>query len=156
VQRRVILFCSMRRGGKSLGQMVKEESGGRRRYGLTDISASWSSWWAVLIVVVVHRGLGAQSLGSVNRGTTIPLPCSWESICGICDRGRVGEVSVIRCALLLLAVWGGTNSVNQSFWGRIPVKRVAEPWLAWAVILYGLMAILLAGLVGAGWRRAII
>src|SRR5215831_806917 len=73
VQDFVVLFCSMRRNGKSLGQMVKEElntlAGG---IALVAILAIMIILLAVLGLVVV-KALGESPWGIFTVGATIPI-----------------------------------------------------------------------------------
>ena len=68
VQDFVILFCSMRRNGKSLGQMVKEELNTTAGFiALLAILAIMVILLAVLALVVVKRA-GGKSVGRFHRG----------------------------------------------------------------------------------------
>ena len=73
VQDFVILFCSMRRDGKSLGQMVKEELNSPAGYiALLAILAILVILLAVLALVVV-KALAESPWGVFTVGATIPI-----------------------------------------------------------------------------------
>ena len=116
VQDFIILFCSMRRDGKSLGQMVKEEiEHGRRRPSALDRhplhhdhpprrARRW--WWS-------RRWPEAPGASSPSRAT-IPIAMLMGGYLRFLRVGKVLEVSVIGVVLLLLAVWGGQFVLRQS------------------------------------------
>src|SRR5439155_8332894 len=89
VQDFIILFCSMRRNGKSLGQMVKEELNTSAGYiALIAILAIMIILLAVLALVVV-KALAESPWGVFTVGATIPI----AMLMGCYLRfGRVGKV----------------------------------------------------------------
>lgn len=141
VQDFVILFCSMRRNGKSLGQMVKEElntvAGG---IALVAILAIMIILLAVLALVVV-KALAESPWGVFTVGATIPIAMIMGGYLRFVRVGKVLEGSIIGVVLLLLAVWGGQFVHEHSALARAFTLK-AEP-LAWTVILYGLAASIL-------------
>ncbi len=138
VQDMVILFASLRRDGKSLAQMVKEELnslvGG---VGLVAILAIMIILLAVLALVVVNA-LAESPWGVFTVGATVPIAMFMGGYLRFWRIGKVLEVSVLGVILLLLAVWGGQFVHAQPEWARF-FRLPAEP-LAWAVILYGFAA----------------
>jgi carbon starvation protein len=138
VQDFIILFSSIRRDGRSLGQMVKEELNSVAGFiGVIAILAIMIILLAVLALVVV-KALAESPWGVFTVGATIPI----AMFMGVYLRGlRVGkvlEVSAIGVVLLLLAVWGGQLvHTNPALHAAFLVK--AEP-LAWAIIIYGFLA----------------
>jgi len=137
----VALFCSMRRGGKSLGQMVKEEvgtfAGATALFGIVCIMIILI---AVLGLVVV-KALAESPWGLFTVAATIPIALFMGVYLRMLRPGRVAEVSVIGVILLLLAVWGGQYVHHSAVWS-VWFTRSA-PWLAWAIIGYGLLASIL-------------
>src|SRR5882757_6736361 len=135
VQDFIILFASIRRDGRSLGQMVKDELNTMAGFiGVIAILAIMIILLAVLALVVV-KALAESPWGVFTVGATIPI----AMFMGVYLRGlRVGkvlEVSAIGVVLLLLAVWGGQLvHTNPSLHAAFLVK--AEP-LAWTIIIYG-------------------
>jgi carbon starvation protein len=138
VQDFVILFCSLRRNGKSLGQMVKEELNTTAGYiGLLAIVAIMIILLAVLALVVV-KALAESPWGVFTVGATIPIAMFMGGYLRYWRIGKVMEASVIGVILLLLAVWGGQFVHGHADWSRIFTLK-EEP-LAWSIILYGLAA----------------
>ncbi len=137
----VALFCSMRRGGKSLGQMVKEEVG---------VVAGGISLFAVLCIMViliavlglvVVKALAESPWGLFTVAATIPIALFMGCYLRLIRPGRVAEVSAIGVVLLLLSVWGGQYVHNSPVWSAWFTRSAT--WLAWALISYGLLASIL-------------
>jgi carbon starvation protein len=136
----VVLFASIRRGGKTLGQMVKEEIGrGLGLLALISVLAIMIILLAVLALVVV-QALAQSPWGVFTIAVTIPIAL----IMGIALRtGKVSVLAVTIFGLLGLAfgVWGG------QFLGHFPVIEAwchqDQKWLAWAIMIYGLAASIL-------------
>jgi carbon starvation protein len=136
----IVLFSSVRRRGKTLGQMVKEEIGrGVGALALISVLLIMIMIMAVLALVVV-QALAKSPWGIFTIATTIPV----AMIMGLALRtGKisVGWVTVFGVAGLAFAVWGG------QFLGNYPALeqwfRQDEKWLAWAVMIYGLAASIL-------------
>jgi carbon starvation protein len=138
VQDFVVLFASLRRDGKSLGQMVKEELNATAGYlALFAILAIIVILLAVLALVVV-KALAESPWGLFTVGATIPIAMFMGCYLRFGRVGKVREASVIGAVCLLLAVWGGklihaSPELSQVFGMR-------DLTLAWAIILYGLAA----------------
>ena len=108
VQDFVILFSSLRRNGKSLGQMLKEEMNSTAGYiAIVAILAIIVILLAVLALVIVNT-LAESPWGVFTVGATIPIALLMGGYLGGFWRveqspGGIGP----RCGmLLLLAVWG--------------------------------------------------
>ncbi|HET6888100.1 MAG TPA: carbon starvation CstA family protein [Candidatus Udaeobacter sp.] len=136
----IILFASIRRGGKTLGQMVREEIGrGVGLLALVSVLAIMIILLAVLALVVV-QALAESPWGVFTIAVTIPIAL----IMGIGLRtGKVSVMAVTIFGLLGLAfgVWGG------QFLAHFPTIeswfRHDQKWLAWAIMIYGLAASIL-------------
>jgi carbon starvation protein len=136
----IVLFASIRRGGKTLGQMVREEIGrGVGLLALVSVLAIMIILLAVLALVVV-QALGESPWGVFTIATTIPIAL----IMGIGLRtGKVSVMAITIFGLLGLAfgVWGG------QFLAHFPAIeswfRHDQKWLAWAIMIYGLAASIL-------------
>jgi carbon starvation protein len=139
VQDFVILFCSLRRDGKSLAQMVKEELNTTAGViGLAAIVAIMIILLAVLALVVV-KALAESPWGVFTVGATIPIAMLMGGYLRWWRMGKVMEASAIGVVLLLLAVWGGKFVyADKTGWGKI-FSLGAEP-LAWMIIAYGFAA----------------
>jgi carbon starvation protein len=138
VQDFVVLFCSLRRDGKSLGQMVKEELNTPAGFiALLAILAIIIILLAVLALVVV-KALAESPWGVFTVGATIPIALFMGCYLRFLRVGKVLEASAIGIMCLLLAVWGGkvvheTPKLAQFF--SLPGMT-----LAWGIIGYGLAA----------------
>src|SRR5437588_1459101 len=136
----IVLFASVRRGGKTLGQMVKEEiGGGVGVLALISVLAIMIILLAVLALVVV-QALAKSPWGVVTIAMTIPTAL----IMGFGLRsGKINVTAVTIFGLVGLAfgVWGG------QFLGNFPAIeawfRHDATWIAWAIMIYGLAASIL-------------
>ncbi len=138
VQDFVILFCSLRRDGKSLGQMVKEELNSTAGViGVMAILSIMIILLAVLALVVVNA-LAESPWGVFTVGATIPIALLMGGYLRWWRVGKVLEVSVLGVGLLLLAVWGGQFvSSHSTMRGWFTLDA---PALAWSVIGYAFAA----------------
>lgn len=138
VQDLVILFASVRRNGKSLGQMVKEELNTTAGLIATvAILAIMIILLAVLALVVV-KALAESSWGVFTVAATIPIAMFMGGYMRFWRIGKVMEASAIGVVLLLLAVWGGKLVYASESWSKIFLLKDIN--LAWAIIIYGLAA----------------
>src|SRR5580692_5004001 len=131
VQDFVILFCSLRRDGRSLGQMVKDELNSSAGFiSLLAILSILVILLAVLALVVVNT-LAESPWGVFTVGATVPIALFMGGYLRGVRVGKVFEASVIGVVLLLLAVWGGQWVYQHPAWAAfLSVK--AEP-LAWGM-----------------------
>lgn len=138
VQDFVILFGSMRRKGRSLGQMVRDElTPLAGTVALVAILAIMVILLAVLGLVVVQV-LGESPWGVFTVGATIPIAMWMGGYLRFLRPGRTLEASVGGIVLLLAAVWGGQYvHEHPTLSGLFTVRE--EP-LAWMLIAYGLAA----------------
>jgi carbon starvation protein len=138
VQDFVILFSSLRRNGKSLGQMVKEEMNTVAGVlAMLAVLAILIILLAVLALVVVNA-LAESPWGIFTVGATIPIAVFMGIYLRFMRIGKVLEASVMGIALLLLAVWGGQFVHSHDHLAQMLTFKPAP--LAWAIILYGLAA----------------
>src|SRR3954447_14128234 len=133
----IILFASIRRGGKTLGQIVKEEIGpGVGALALVSVLAIMIILLAVLALVVV-QALAHSPWGVFTIAMTIPIAL----IMGFGLRSGKFNVTAITIFGLLglgFSVWGG------QFLSHFPAIeswfRQSDRFLAWAIMFYGLAA----------------
>src|ERR1700704_4880885 len=119
VQDFVILFCSMRRDGKSLAQMVKEELNNTAGFiGIAAILSIMIILLAVLALVVVNA-LAESPWGVFTVGATIPIAMLMGGYLRFWRVGKVMEASALGVVLLLLAVWGGKFVYADPGWGKV-------------------------------------
>jgi len=137
----VIMFCSMRRGGKSLGQMVKDEVGTPAGIiALVSIVCIMVILIAVLSLIVV-KALAESPWGLFTIAMTIPIALLMGCYLRFLRPHKVLEVSAIGVVLLLLVIWGGKYVSMSTLWSAIFTR--SEPFIAWSLILYGLAASIL-------------
>jgi carbon starvation protein len=138
VQDFIILAASMRRDGRSLGQMLRDElSKSAGIVGTIAILSIMVILLAVLALVVVNA-LAESPWGVFTVAATIPIAMFMGGYLRWMRVGKVLEASVIGVVLLLAAVWGG-QLVAESATLKPYFKMAAEP-LAWSVIVYGFAA----------------
>jgi carbon starvation protein len=136
----IVLFASVRRRGKTLGQMVKEEIGpGVGALALISVLAIMIILLAVLALVVV-QALAKSPWGVFTIAMTIPIALIMGA--GLrTGRFSVTWITAFGVVGLFFAVWGG------QFLGNYPAIeawfRHSDRWLAWAIMIYGLAASIL-------------
>lgn len=141
VQDFVVLFASMRRHGKSLGQMVKEElNTAAGLISLVAILAIMVILLAVLALVVV-KALAESPWGVFTVSATIPIAMFMGGYMRFIRIGKVLEASALGVVLLLLAVWGGKIVYESPHWAGVFTLRDID--LARGIIGYGLAASIL-------------
>jgi carbon starvation protein len=138
VQDFIILAASMRRDGRSLAQMLKDELNNTvGRLGLAAILAIMIILLAVLALVVV-KAMADSPWSIFTVGATIPIALFMGCYLRFIRVGKVMEVSVIGVALLLLAVWGGRLVHGSTSWSS--AFHLSDTQVAWSVIGYGFLA----------------
>ena len=137
VQDMVVMFFSMRRNGKSLGQMVREE------IGIVGGIAALIAVFAIMILIlavlalIVVNALAESPWGVFSIALTIPIALFMGVYLRTLRPGRVLEATGIGVFLLLLAIVGG---------GWIEGTELAEAltlskeWLVLALVVYGFVA----------------
>jgi carbon starvation protein len=138
VQDFVILLFSVRRDGKSLGQMARDEIG--KLGGFVTFVAVLAILIILLAVValVVVRALAESPWGTFTIAMTIPIALGMGVYLRFLRPGKVLEASMLGFALVLLAIWGGqwvsqTPSLARAF-------TFSGTSLAVLLMLYGFAA----------------
>ncbi|MGD9681012.1 MAG: carbon starvation CstA family protein [Candidatus Obscuribacterales bacterium] len=138
VQDFVILCCSMRRKGKSLGQMARDEiSPLAGVISLTAILLIMLILIAVLAVVVVNA-LKASPWGAFTLLATIPIALLIGLYMRILRPGKVMEGSIIGVALTIGAVVAGEWVASSP--DLAPIFTLTGEQLAISVMVYGFVA----------------
>lgn len=138
VQDFVILCCSMRRGGKSLGQMAKEEIGPVAGIiALTAILLIMLILIAVLAVVVVNA-LKSSPWGTFTLLMTIPIALLIGLYMRLLRPGKITEGTIIGVVLTIGAVVGGQYIAENAELAKIFTLTGEE--LAISVMIYGFVA----------------
>ncbi len=138
VQDFIILFCSMRRDGKSLGQMAREEIG--KVGGITALLTVLLIMTILLAVValVVVNALKGSPWGTFTTAATMPIAVFMGLYLRYWRPGKVLECSVLGFLLLMASIFGGEWVANSPVLG--PVFTLSGIALAACVIIYGFMA----------------
>ncbi|MFJ4652431.1 carbon starvation CstA family protein [Nocardia sp. NPDC088792] len=150
VQDYLVLWASVKRRGRSLGQMAREELGVVG--GIAAIIAVLVIMMillAVLGIIVVNAlaatpnpktGVlqGGSPWGVFSISMTIPIALLMGLYLRFVRPGKVGEVSIVGFALLLLAIISG-NWVAGSAWGK-DWFTLSGTNIAWLLIIYGFIA----------------
>jgi carbon starvation protein len=138
VQDFVILLFSVRRDGKSLTEMAKDEIG---RVG------GFVAYVAVISIIVILLGvcalivvnaLKASPWGTFTIAMTIPIALLMGVYLRRLRPGKVLESSILGFLLVLLAIWGGSWASHTPSVGRY--FTLTAPTLAILIIIYGFAA----------------
>ncbi len=138
VQDFVILFCSMRRDGKTLGQMAREEIG--KVGGMISLVTVLLIMIVLLAVValVVVNALRGSPWGTFTIAMTMPVALLMGLYLRFIRPGKVLECSVAGFVLVLATIYGGKLVAESPVWA---------PWFTWsalalagAIVVYGFLA----------------
>ncbi len=137
VQDMVTLFFSMRRNGKSLGQMAREEIGPVG--GIAALVAVFTIMIILLAVLalIVVNALADSPWGTFSIAMTIPIALFMGFYMRVIRPGQVIETTVIGVTLLLLAIVAG-GWVQGSPWAE--AFTLDATTLTFALIIYGFAA----------------
>ncbi|MFC7431612.1 MULTISPECIES: carbon starvation CstA family protein [unclassified Agrococcus] len=141
VQDYLVMFFSMRRGGRSLGQMARDELG--RVGGTAAIVATLLIMIIItaILALVVVNALGESPWGVFSVAMTIPIALFMGAYLRWIRPGRITEVSIIGFVLLMAAIIGG-GAVAETQWGQ-DVFTLDRTTIAWGIIVYGFVAAVL-------------
>ncbi|OAM29980.1 carbon starvation protein A [Eikenella longinqua] len=137
VQDAMVLFVSMRRDGKSLGDIVKQELGT-----VPGVIASIGILMIMVIIMAVLALIVVKALihspwGTFTIATTIPIALFMGVYTRYIRPGKIGEISVVGFILLVLAIVYGKNVAESSFGHYFDLEGLS---IAWAVMIYGFIA----------------
>ena len=141
VQDYLVMFFSMRRGGRSLGQMARDELG--RVGGTAAIIATLTIMVIIvaILALVVVNALAESPWGVFSVAMTIPIALFMGCYLRFFRPGKVTEVSIIGFVLLLAAIIGG-GAVAETDWG-VALFTIDKVPLAIGIIVYGFIAAVL-------------
>ncbi|MEO5874639.1 MAG: carbon starvation CstA family protein, partial [Streptosporangiaceae bacterium] len=137
VQDLVVLFFSMRRGGRSLGQMAREEIG---PFGGAAALIAVLSIMVILLAVlalVVVNALKGSPWGVFSISMTIPIALLMGVYMRYLRPGRVMEASAIGITLMLLAIVAGKWVADSGLAGAFDWSPST---LVLALVGYGFVA----------------
>ena len=138
VQDFVILFCSIRRDGKTLGEMARDEVS--KRGGFIAHLAVLAIMIILLGVValVIVNALKSSPWATFTLAMTIPIALLLGVYLRFVRPGRVLEASLIGVALVLFVVVAGQWVAASPAWAK--VFTLSGITLAFALIAYGFAA----------------
>ena len=141
VQDMTILFFSVRRNGKTLGQMAKEELG--QLAGTASLIATFVIMIILISVLglVVVNAMKHSPWATSTVAATIPIAMFIGFYMRFIRPGRVLEATAIGVTLLLFAVYIG-GEIDKSETLRVYFDH-GGLFLAWSIILYGFAAAVL-------------
>ncbi|GIN84655.1 carbon starvation protein A [Heyndrickxia sporothermodurans] len=141
VQDAIILIGSMRRNGKSLGQMAKEEVG---PFGGIIASVGILAIMIILLAVlalVVVKALAGSPWGVFTIAATIPIAFFMGVYMRFIRPGKVLEGSIIGLVLLMFALWGGQYVAENPELAKMFTFTAGQ--LAIMIGIYGFIASIL-------------
>jgi carbon starvation protein len=133
----VILFASVRRNGRSLAQIVRDEIG--------PVGGLAAAFAILFIIIVALAGLGLAVVNALAKspwGTftiflSIPIALFMGFYLYRIRPGKVAEMSAIGVCLLLIAVFSG-HFIPGSF--LAPIFNLSKSSLVISIVLYGFLA----------------
>lgn len=141
VQDFVTLVGSMRRDGKSLGQMAKDEVG---RFAGTLASIATLAILIIIVAVlglVVVKALAESPWGMFTIAMTMPIAIFMGFYMRFIRPGKVIEGSIIGFVLLMLALWAGQYVAQSALLSKM--FTFTAPQIALMMVVYGLIASIL-------------
>jgi carbon starvation protein len=138
VQDFVILFCSIRRDGKTLGEMARDEVS--KRGGVIAQLAVLAIMIILLGVValVIVNALKSSPWATFTLAATVPVALLLGVYLRYFRPGRVLEASIIGVTLVMFAVVAGQWVANSPAWAK--AFTLGGETLAFCLIAYGFAA----------------
>ncbi|MFL5191488.1 MAG: carbon starvation CstA family protein, partial [Microvirga sp.] len=141
VQDFMVLFVSMRRDGRSLGELIRTELGP-----VPGVIALFGTFMIMVIILavlalIVVKALAESPWGTFTVAATIPIAIFMGLYTRYIRPGAIGEVSAIGFVLLMLAIVFGRNVAESPTWG--PAFTFTGVQLCWMLIGYGFIASIL-------------
>ena len=137
VQDMMVLFVSMRRDGKSLGDIVKQELGT-----VPGVIASIGILMIMVIIMavlalIVVKALVHSPWGTFTIAATMPIALFMGIYTRYIRPGKIGEISIVGFILLMLAVIYGEDVARSSVGHWFDLDGIQ---LTWAIMIYGFVA----------------
>lgn len=138
VQDFMILFVSMRRDGRSLGELIKAELGD-----IPGVIALFGTFMIMVIILavlalVVVKALTNSPWGFFTVAATVPIALFMGIYMRFLRPGRIGEISIIGFFLLIAAILLGGQVAQSETWA--PVFTLTGVQITWILIGYGFVA----------------
>lgn len=138
VQDFMVLFISVRRNGRSLGDMVKEEMGV-----VPGVIAMFGTFMIITILLavlalIVVKALAESPWGTFTVAATIPIAIFMGIYSRYLRPGRIAEVSLIGFVLLMLSIiYGGQIAADPTL---APMFTFDGKQLTLMLLAYGVVA----------------
>jgi len=138
VQDFMVLFISVRRNGRSLGDMVKEEMGV-----VPGVIAMFGTFMIITILLavlalIVVKALAESPWGTFTVAATIPIALFMGIYSRYIRPGRIAEISLIGFILLMLAIiYGGQVAADPNL---APLFTFDGKQLTLMLLTYGVVA----------------
>ncbi|MCG5238466.1 carbon starvation CstA family protein [Azospirillum doebereinerae] len=138
VQDFMILFISMRRDGRSLGELIKSELGD-----IPGVIALFGTFMIMVIILavlalVVVKALTNSPWGFFTVAATVPIALFMGVYMRFIRPGRIGEISVIGFFLLMASILlGGQVAQSETL---APIFTLTGIQITWILIGYGFVA----------------
>ena len=138
VQDFMVLFVSVRRDGRSLGDLIKSELGT-----VPGVIALFGCFMIMIIILavlalIVVKALTHSPWGTFTVGATIPIALFMGIYMRYIRPGRIGEISVVGFVSLMLAIYfGGYVAGNPELAAMFDFNGKQ---LTWALMIYGFIA----------------
>ena len=141
VQDFMVLFMSVRRNGRSLGDMVREEMG--KVPGTIALFGCFLIMIIILAVLalIVVKALAESPWGMFTVMATIPIAMFMGIYMRYIRPGRIGEISIVGVLLLLGSIWLGGQIAASPEWA--PIFTFTGTQITWMLIGYGFVAAVL-------------
>src|SRR4051812_17756122 len=138
VQDFMVLFVSMRRDGRSLGELIRAELGP-----VPGVIALFGTFLIMVIILavlalIVVKALAESPWGTFTVMATIPIALLMGIYLRFIRPGAIGEISVIGFVLLMLAILGGQWVAEDPDWAA--AFTFSGTQLCWLLIGYGFVA----------------
>ncbi|MEN0074992.1 MAG: carbon starvation CstA family protein [Paracraurococcus sp.] len=141
VQDFMVLFVSMRRDGRSLGELIRAELGP-----VPGVIALFGTFMIMIIILavlalIVVKALAESPWGTFTVAATIPIALLMGVYLRFLRPGAIGEVSILGFVLLMLAILGGQWVSEDPAWAAAFTFTGTQ--LCWLLIGYGFVASIL-------------
>ncbi|WP_275955688.1 carbon starvation CstA family protein [Sodalis sp. dw_96] len=141
VQDFMVLFVSLRRDGRSLGDLIKQELGA-----VPGVIALFGTFMIMIIILavlalIVVKALTNSPWGAFTVAFTIPLALFMGIYLRFIRPGKIGEVSLIGFVLLMAGIiFGGDVARSPAL---APFFTLDGKQLTWTLVIYGGVASIL-------------
>jgi carbon starvation protein len=141
VQDFLVLVISMRRDGRSLGELIREELGP-----IPGVIALFGAFMIMVIILavlalIVVKALTASPWGTFTVAATVPIAVVMGVYMRFVRPGRIAEVSVFGFVMLILAILGGQKIAASP--DLAAMFTFSGLQLSWILIAYGAVAAVL-------------